>query len=67
MPWFDGLLPIGMTMEVLLLVMMTEITTDIEDNTHVTRTMTLRTGTPDTTTTVGATEGTMMTVRLGES
>lgn len=32
-----------------------------------TRTMTLRTETPDTTTTVGATEGTMMTVRLGES
>lgn len=32
-----------------------------------TRTMTLRIGTPDTTTTVGATEGTMMTVRLGES
>lgn len=33
MPWFDGLLPIGMTMEVLLLVMMTEITTDVSIDT----------------------------------
>lgn len=63
MPWFDGLRLIGMSMEVLLLATMTETTIAIEDTTHVTQTMTLQTGTLGTTTTVGATGGTMMTVR----